>query len=136
MRHNDIKIIFNDIMQELGNPPIRLLSTKEWIEKYKSKPKYDGKAHAMIFDEEELIGDIWIRPRGKDIKGTIYHEIIHCCFPFFDELHVEILGEILDKTCTIKSKDFPSRKCLVYMIKDINKTLNNIKKEKQEDFLV
>jgi hypothetical protein len=127
-----IEKCFLDILNELGYPPIRLLSRKEFI-------KIAGLAKKHSFGMSCIWANaIWINrnhPSDSELKDTIYHEILHCLFPKLPEWWIELSAKKLSYNKNLEhqanaiklgktTKDIPTRSQLLQMIKGTSDHIN------------
>lgn len=126
-------ITFDEILCEANYPPITLVDRKvfQTITGCKIDEISDG-----MSSSSNLI--IWINKNQqtyKELKDSIWHEILHCLFPYNPEWWIECCAYKLSKNDSldfgfyahIHSKtlknNVPSRKMLLEMIKDVSSVM-------------
>ena len=129
----EVQKIFDDIWEEAGYPPISLITETEY--KRRTGCSIPSGACASSYYSEKIF---CIRQNYnlKEIKDSIWHEILHCLYQNMPEWWVECAAYKLSKNdrstygahAEIRNKTpadiFPSRKILIELIRDTSKELN------------
>ena len=130
-----LRVVFLEIQEEAGYPPIRLVSRKT-MEKYlgrKLKKGFYGRALPR-----KLM--MWVNrshPSEVELRDTIWHEEVHCLIPNAPEWLVEGIAYVLSGRddgqlgeemlrCGKTLKDIPCKEHLLIMIRGISACMNGV----------
>lgn len=131
-----VKSIFSDILNEINNPDIILITTDKWTKILGDK--FNEKISGRSYDTKRIITTKYIDQDIVDITDTLWHEILHIIYPNKHHWWIECCAQKLSgskKKCYY-SKKYLHGKCEVPNREIIIQNMNKLLKTKRQDILI